>query len=410
MRKLIAAALALAALMVPLAANAVTYLGTTWGPNRPVQWVRGTALQDTVSFTGTLALASVPDTVRTAMIDATGIDWLNTTSNNGSAGPRAIVKITAISFGGVGTDTLADTLFCNIEQTFDNGTTYALNTTVQYTSPASFSSIPLVRDITNYQAVGSTVHPGIYVGYLYIDPDTNPVASVNGGGLLWLRQFRCRIVPGGSAEGSFILSRSAANTRLFVQFPEPRLDWGGHGSTFAGLEIARKQAYFLDNGAVVDTMFQTDESDTLSTLPVDFSDAYVSENLASATAGTAETVVRLTLLVTGANNGAADTVYCVPLPLVDAFLGDYLYPSSGTYPPPNAFISLIRTSLAGNMPATFIGYMKLDMDALPDGAGGAFAWGNKYKFFLSGDIGGTTPKLSGCKLFASYPRARIVRN
>lgn len=414
MRKLIAAALALAALMVPLAANAVTYLGPKWGQQYPVQWVRGTALQDTVSFAGsTYNLPAIPDTVRTEMIDATGqikkwgpgLDYSALAPFNGSAGLRHVIKVNVVSFGGVGTDTLPDTLWVNLEQTFDSGNTYVLNTTV-----ATTSSFTLVRDLTNYDVppTGTVGHPGLYTGYIDMDTDLSATASQANGQNLWLRQFRLRVIPGGFANSTAI-SRGGANCRMFIQWPEPNLDWGGHGSDFAGLEIARKQVFFYKNSAYSDTLFQGDESDTSTTQVVDISDAYANSNVASVTAASVQNIVKISLVASGANNGAADTVYCTPLLEHDGFLHDYP-PISAGWPQAASAVALVRTSLAGNCPALFVGYMKVDLDVASDAAGGIFVGARNVKFFLNGDVGGTTPKLATCRMYVSYPRARIVRN
>ncbi len=111
------------------------------------------------------------------------------------------------------------------------------------------------------------------------------------------------------------------------------------------------------------------------------------------------------------NNGTADTCYALLVPCDPRGGGCGIATSATTPLGEYTTATCAAVLVAGNGPAgrikygagriTFSGTLNLDSDTR--GAGNAWML-PRWKLMIVGDVGGTAPKLSGCRLYLTYPR------
>jgi hypothetical protein len=151
-------------------------------------------------------------------------------------------------------------------------------------------------------------------------------------------------------------------------------------------------------GSAKDTVFITDENDTTRTDILSTADwAWDALDLGVATAITNVATLTLTCNV---NNGAADTIYasiekcngkCIRNRTLSAATG----------------ACLVLQGDARADKALYRGVLQYDPDA--PAAVNVIQPGDDFRLVVQGDQGGTTPKLSQCRIYVTYPKRAQTR-
>lgn len=167
--------------------------------------------------------------------------------------------------------------------------------------------------------------------------------------------------------------------------------------------LAVKQVQWLEPGAstATDTTFITDENDSVRTVPISTQDwdwDAILHNTYSAGAGP----VRVFFVATGgANNGVTDTLFYRP----EYSVGGVTQLVSGngviTGAVGNSAVCPTGSASIGNGNVIFTGTLLFD----PDTFASNNVWlAPEFQLKVSGDISGSTPKVSGVKCYVVYPQ------
>jgi len=164
--------------------------------------------------------------------------------------------------------------------------------------------------------------------------------------------------------------------------------------------LSSKPLKWKEVGAIVytDTTFLTDEADTIRTETV-----YTSDwdwNAASNGVATDMPIATVCFVVTGgANNGVSDSLYFT---IEKGAAADTFFTHNGNLAA--AMGSCALAPDASPNQAVYVGYLVSD----PNGQGVNNVWlAPKFRLRVSGDVSGTTPKLSGLKCYIAYPKRAL---
>ena len=185
-----------------------------------------------------------------------------------------------------------------------------------------------------------------------------------------------------------------------VEWVTKQIPWSGPGA--AGFVAG---GGFIDStGRIVaggkDSLFITDEADTQRTVIVSTSDWDWTSGVPY---GTVATIVDLAIVTVVAqlNNGAADSLYG-QIEKCDAYGNCMTTAGSGAaFVTPSFFLPAFATFGAGKI--VFRGV--IGADPLGSGVAPTTLWLDPaFRLKFVGDVGGTTPKLSGCRAYITYPK------
>lgn len=178
-----------------------------------------------------------------------------------------------------------------------------------------------------------------------------------------------------------------------VEWVTKQIGWDGPGG--GGTAVG---------GVGKDTLFITDEADTQRSVVINCSD-WAWEEIANTknTGGTAQIAAHIQLTAS-TWNGAADTLYA----LIEFCGPRGCAVAAGNVQTQAGFAGAhtLRLPTAGTFSDTYVqfqGVIHADADA-------ATAIGQvpylqpAFRIKIAGDVGGTTPKLSGCRLYLTYPK------
>lgn len=202
-------------------------------------------------------------------------------------------------------------------------------------------------------------------------------------------------------------------------------------SIFAGMANAENylktiKLSFIEAGqlasTVKDTMFVTDEADTARSTLIDISDLDWAATLAQGSVATGFPIAKVTFVATRASNGVGDTLYWNPERGIDVSANPSTSYSAAR---PDTIFSYNPLSLATGYGGTssgwsaltstgaatanqynnkvYVGYIYVDPDTRDrSGVSGSNYMLKRFRLVTAGDVGGSSPVLSGVMGFITY--------